>query len=318
MPKCVRCGKHGLFLKLIASGICKDCYENELAEKMKILDQLRAERESRAREFKRLERERLSYFRSQIFPITSSNDSVQSTWEHWNLQIHDSNEQLTQQVMSLYEVVPIYIDTIKLVGIFTDILSMNRIYDTSLISCTCDWFKRTSIPCLHMYHLFSILSSGDCKKRNIADIDKEIIAKLASLDNNQRTDFIFRIQHMDSNGQDVFIKPELQAGINAGLIIESHAVNYMPLLTKMTKDEIILALAKKGIQGFRPSWSKVMLISWVLENQQEFLRKHFNNYIHISAVPSIISWGKTISELKHECTVLHPHNWEELCKEAIT
>lgn len=315
MPKCVRCGKRGLFLKLSSSGICKECFEYELAERNNSLAKLQAERELQAIEIRRLEKKRFSYFRSYVFPVTSLNKNVQSAWEYWETQIHDTTEQLNQQVKSLYEVVPIYINSTEMVGIFSDCLAMGKIYETSLTSCTCDKFESTSKPCFHMYRLFSILS-GDCTNLDIVDISKDYITKFALLDNIQKMDFIFRIQLMDGNGRDVFMKPELQAEINAGLFIESYDVNYTPLLSKMTKDEIILALAKKGIQGFRPSWSKVMLISWVSENQHDFLRKHFNNFVHISADPEVISWGRSISRLKSECTISHPNNWAELCKET--
>lgn len=318
MPRCVKCGKRSLFLKLSTAGICKDCYENELAEEKKFLDHLHAERKAQAMELERQKKKRFSYFRGHIFPTTSSNDSVQNAWEHWDIQIHDSIEQLKQQVKSLYEVIPISINTHKLVGYFSDILALGKIYDTTLTSCTCDQFKRTSKPCFHMYRLFSILSNVDCTNLDVVDIGEDYIAKFASLDDSQKMDFIFRIQLMDSNGRDVFMKPELGAEISAGLFVESYDVNYAPILSKMTKDEIILALAKKGIQGFRPSWSKVMLISWVSETQHDFLRKHFNNFVHISADPEVISWGKAISRLKNECTISHPYNWEELCKEADT
>lgn len=257
----------------------------------------------------------LAFFRAKIFPTVASNKEIQQIWCCWTAQIHDTEEQLRQQVEAIYEAFPIYIDHSEFSSCFSDFCSVSRTYNTCLTNCTCDYFRKTRKPCKHMYRLFTMLEKHDEAESGVF-IGKESIRKFNLLSDNQKDDFIFRIQYIGIHGSDSFKHSELQAEIDVGLFAESDDVDYTPVLNRMTKDEIILALTQSDIQGFRQSWSKVRIVAWVIENHNDYLKSKFENYVHISASKEIIFWGQSIRELKMSSTVVHPIFWEDMCRDT--
>lgn len=269
-----------------------------------------AEKQARIREIERKRMENLSKFRQEFFSITSPNTDIQAVWKRWKLDIHDTDEQLNVQVKAKYEAIPILIDTDNYNGIFSDLIG--RLYETTLISCTCDDFKINGHPCLHIYRLFYELSNKETRNPNITDINPTLLLNFNKLNNDEKKHFIDTITYMNEKGRDRFLHEDVCKEIKLGLLIKSEVEDYAALLAHMTKDEIILALAKNGIQGFRPSWSKVRLIAWTVENQQGFLRKHFKQYAHVSASPDVLSWSRGIQQSHDMWTVTHPYSWVEI------
>ena len=308
MPKCKKCGRWGLFLKTNYRGICLDCYNME--EYLK-----KSESEACSRRFEQKRAEDLAFFREKIFPVVTQDWNIQETWSHWRSDIHNSDKQLDEQVKAIYEAIPILINTGKLSGIFISITT--EFFESTLLSCTCPYFKSEGQPCMHMYRLFNELSKVERENPQIVEINKNILICFYSLSEKHRKDFINRIRYMDCDGEDRFLNEELSEEIEAGLLEKTDVRDYTKFLQRMTKDEIILALAKKGIQGYRPSWSKVKLIDWVIENQQDFLLQHFRNCAHISANEEILAWGKGINRSRDSWVITHPHFWYEVCKEFV-
>lgn len=308
MSKCWKCGRRGLFLKTDYSGICINCKIAEEARKAELEDQQRRIAQQRAYD--------LALFRDVAFPITSPDSLIQQTWNYWDMDVHNSERQIQEQIKALYEAIPILIDTKKISGIFISITT--EFYETTLTTCTCSHFKVNSQPCMHMYRLFHDLVMPEKRNNQIVDVNADLIDKFYSLDEKCRKHFVDRIRYWDSDGCDCLLREELSKEVEVGLLKASNVVDYTKFLNQMTKDEIILALAKKGIQGFRPSWSKVKLIAWVLENNQDFLCKYFKNCAHLSVGQDVLAWGEGIKHSRDSWRVVHPHSLREVCKEFIT
>ena len=306
MAKCKKCGRWGLFLQTNFWGVCAECVKEEEQRKA-------FEKQMKIRELEEERARQLLYFRQKHFPITSSVDHVQQTWKIWKKSIHDSDKQLAKQLKAIYEPIPLLIDSINLSALFTNYCT-TEFYETTLTSCTCLDFKQGGYPCCHMYRLFLDLSSGVSSNPLITDISSELRTKFYALDEKYWKSFFDNIKYIGEKGHDRFLSEDLIAEIAAGLLQSSNVADYTTLLNQMTKDELFLALAKKGIQDFRPSWSKVKLISWVIDNHQDFLLKHFKQYAHISATPDVINWGQGIKQSFDSSTLIHPHFWHELCK----
>lgn len=307
MARCIRCGRWGLFLRTNYSGVCFDCIESEQIQKAAHERSLELERKRERLYRERMERESkekdFSYFRENIFPIISPNQDIQKEWEQWPSEIHNSSQQISQQINSIYWVRPALIDTNNLSGMFMDFMKgelrllgpIMLLSKTSLSSCTCSTFKVYKQPCEHMYRLFRDLSFPQKAIPEIIDISPDILSKFYSLDEKSQDRFISLLRSSSESGIDQFLYEDMDKIIEIGLLLKSEVQNYINFLSKMTKDEIILALAKKGIQGFRPSWSKVKLMDWVIVNQPKFLSTRFKDYAHISFPPEVLSWKKGIS-----------------------
>lgn len=309
MPKCTKCGRWGLFLNTDFLGVCDRCREDERIEK-------EAELCARKQEIERKKANQLRCFREKIFPITTSNYDVQRIWSHWKSKIHDNEKQLDRQLKAIYEAIPISIDTQNHSGLFIKKCSF-ELFETSLLSCSCSDFKIGGWPCVHMYRLFHDLSIAERSNPKIVDVDTDLISKFLALDSDCKEDFIFHIQCLPPDGADRIMREKFFKEIEIGLIQKSDVHDYTAFLNNMTKDEIILMLAKKSVHDFRPSWSKVKLVAWVTENHQDVLSKHFKNCAHISVSQNALSWGDGIRQSISLSTVVHPLFWWQAVDEAI-
>lgn len=303
-----------LFLFFIINAITthfqRKAREAEKARKEAEKARKEAEEQARIREVERKRRDNISKFRHKFFPIVSPDADIQTVWNHWKSDIHDTDKQLDVQVEALYRTIPILINTKNISGLFIDIPT--QIYETTLVSCSCDNFRKYKMPCSHMYRLFYELSNEENRNSKITDIDSVLLSKFYKLDRTGMEHFVETIKYMDDKGRDKFLNENLCKEIDIGLLIKSEVVDYATILTHITKDELILALAKRGIQGFRPSWSKVRLIAWTVENHQEFLRKQFKQYAHVSASQDVLSWGKGIQQSWDIRFESHPYFWREV------
>lgn len=286
MPKCSKCGRWGLFLHTNYSGVCSNCVEMEQMQRD-------AEKRKRLQEIENRRIKRLSNFRRNIFPIESKDERIPKAWSHWPEKVHNEDHQLNLQLEALYEPVPIIIDPENQTGAFFEMTT--GIIETTLLSCSCREFKKQALPCKHMYRLYYDLSHQEKIDPRVVDVNPRILEMFRALDADCQNDFICRIRFMRPDGRDCVCNDCISKEIAIGLLSESAVRDYTPFLSKMTKDEIILALAKKGIHGFGTSWSKVKLIAWVIENHSDFLKRHFKNVVHISPSPDALSWAAGIS-----------------------
>lgn len=113
MAKCVRCGSHGLFLKLNASGICSECVRMELERS------LRQEKEKSAELERGLQQEKDRYeaLENSITPEMRDAMQLQQLLESLNGKVAACNEAIessTQQLHSLQNQILVAEDTIEM------------------------------------------------------------------------------------------------------------------------------------------------------------------------------------------------------------
>lgn len=289
MPRCWNCGRRSLFLKLSFSGCCYDCEQAALrkaeAEKQRVLEL------QRKREIE--EQQKLSRFR-KFFPLDLNNDQTASFLTIWDVKTHNNENQVRRQRRALCETIPIEINTRLRSATFVSHYS-DKIYKTDTVNCTCPDFSDRKLPCKHMYRLFYELNHAP-QNPGIFDISYSILDKFGNLSNDAKFMFIrfctYRKLSCPTLMAHSNVTKEL---VHAGLLAASAVLDYAPLLSKLTKDEIILALAKKGISGYRPSWTKVKLIDWVTSTQVDFLKKHFKNYALFQIAPDLTGWAEGIN-----------------------
>lgn len=308
MSKCTKCGRWGLFLNTDFWGVCDRCREVERIQK-------EAELRTRKQEIERKKAKQFRYFRENIFPAVASNEDIQKIWSRWETRIHDDKKQLDKQIKAIYEAIPISIDTKNFSGLFINHIIFD-FFETSLLSCSCSDFKSGKQPCVHMYRLFHDLSTAKKSNPQIVDVDTDLLSRFLMLDDDCKEAFIFRVQHYFEEEQDEVIDKRTSKEIEVGLLEKSDVHDYTKFLNNMTKDGIILMLAKRSIQDFRPSWSKVKLVAWVMENHLDILSKHFKDCAHISASQDVLSWGEGIRQSILSSTVIHPSFWWQAVDEA--
>lgn len=289
MPRCWDCGKRGLFLKLNLNGRCSDC-------ERKALRRAEAERKRVAelqRKWEIEECQKLSRFR-KYFPLNLNNDQTASFLSIWDIKTHNSENQVKRQRRALCETIPIEINTRLCSATFVSRYS-NTMYKTDMVCCTCPDYSDRELPCKHMYRLFYELNHAP-QNPGIIDISYPILDKFGLLSDEAKSMFIRFCTYRNLSCPRLMpydnVMKEL---VQAGMISASAVLDYTPLLSKLTKDEIILALAKKGVSGYRPSWSKVKLIDWVTSTQADFLKKHFKNYALFQISPDLMGWAEGIN-----------------------
>lgn len=289
MPRCWNCGRRSLFIKLSFSGRCYDCERENLRkeeERKKRIIELKAKQE--------IERQRkLSQFRD-YYPLKVDNEQTSSFLSVWDNRIHDDECQLTRQRRALCQAIPIEINTKLCSATFISRYS-DKIYKSDLVSCTCADFSERSLPCKHMYRLFYELNHAPSNSK-IINVSYLFLDKFESLSDEAKVKFIdFCTYHKLDHPTLMQCTGTMEDLVQTGVLIVSAIIDYNPLLHKLTKDEIILALAKKGISGYRPSWTKVKLIDWVNTTQKTFLEEHFKNYALFQISPDLQEWAEGIS-----------------------
>lgn len=226
--------------------------------------------------------------RNLDFSVIPKNPNVYSVWvKHWGDTSLRSKDQYWRRQRS-YETTPIYISINDLNGKFLG--SEGEVYDTTLTSCDCMDFLRQGIPCKHIYRLFYDLERNNSLNINIGLANAEIAMKMKCLpkssillfqDISRTVDT--RVPYYSKKTKD--IKNLLEVNL---IHISDNEKDYNLLLNRMTKDEIILSLAKKTVNGYKVSWSKVKLIDWVINTQQVYLKKEFKNVFRFEINPDAL------------------------------
>lgn len=283
MSKCLKCGKRGLLLRVNLYGICQECIEREEREKREKAEKIAYEKERRRAE-------ELSAFRKCYFPIEIASSSLSSEWSFWDTKLHNDEEQLIRQKRAIYQTIPICVNSKVNSGYFVSSF-WNRVYNTDLISCDCDDFQKRNKPCKHIYRLFWELNHNHCV--NVPEIlnpDMSVLNAFFSLNDEQRVEFLNKARYASIDSYQTVRSPFIESAITTGLYSSTESVDYAVVLNKKTKDELILALAKKDIRGFKPSWSKVKLIDWLCESQQLFLKTQYPNLVVVTYTKDVLPW----------------------------
>ena len=244
----------------------------------------------------RREQMEIATFHNLVFPMESASQDIQKLWSKYPMTLHNDLGKYASQKRALYNTLPILIDAHSYSGLFlpsgayTNSFFSSEPYRATLNSCTCPSCEKYGSPCKHMYRLFYELNHPDGNP-GIIDVDPLLETGLSSLSESARRSFLLDAFWRRLTARCELVTPDIQEQIDAGLLVESSALPYEQLLSKMTKDQIILSLAKSSVQGYRPSWSKVKLITWVIETQPKFLKKQFKKYSVVSLNPVLETWS---------------------------
>lgn len=209
------------------------------------------------------------------FYLISRNPKIYDIWNYkWHIKIHKTSDQFWRRQRALEKNQALYIDIIELEGKFLG--SLGEVYDTTLKRCDCEDFKRRWLPCKHMYRLYYELEQGN----SISIADGVAYAHSISQIKNAPKDSLILFCEIAKNIRDnkVYfskINKDITYLLDNGLIAQKAEKDYISLLNSMTKDNIILALAKKSVTDYKPSWSKSKLINWIVDNEEDFLAKHY-------------------------------------------
>lgn len=275
MPRCLKCGKKGFFLLLNESGLCRNC----------------------ALESGGVDRRLADWTSKKQSPAASLDARIETAWSWYRKRYHDRPEQLLRQDRIFNSTTPVIMSTEHLDAFFLS-TDLEKIYHTTLRHCTCPDFVGRRAPCKHMYRLYNDLINRPGVVPEITDPNADITDRFFSLDDSNRVHFLATYCILDRGDKPVQMITDsaTKAEIQAGLLIGSEELDYSVLLNKMLKDEIILALAKKRVSGFAPSWTKAKLINWIIETQPKFLSKQYKNYSAISIDPFVKEWTDGIKK----------------------
>lgn len=226
------------------------------------------------------------------FPVTPKNDKVRVLWKQWSQKIHYTSDQYWRRKRALEQTIPLCIDLENLTGKFLG--SEGELYDVTLNSCDCIDFSVNHLPCKHIYRLFSDIESNKPLSLDLGVANAFLIKQDENnkqlTKNNYNGIPVSAIQFLASVSKELVTKqyikiskvtPDINILIEYGVLSTSIDRDYAALLNQMTKDEIILALAKKNVNGYKSYWTKANLINWIIENQNSFLEKHFRKSMRL-------------------------------------
>lgn len=286
----------------------KEAANRRERERKETLYRQEQERKNRIQMEQQVKQEQIIHFHSFAFPVHSSVADICSRWNYWPSSIHDKDDKIERQKRALYNTLPISINTKDFSGHFVTSALITSdeydvlIYETTLSSCTCPDFKRRGGPCKHIYRLFYELTHIPYENPGIIDIDSEILSRIFNLSPTAQQNFIHNVISYRIASHCVKITTIINEQISAGLLVTNNAIPYEALLDDMTKDQILLALTKKNVHGYYPSWPKYKLVAWILETQPSFLKKQFRNHTLISFSPELDEW---ISGVRLSCHSFH-------------
>lgn len=259
-------------------------------EKRERAVRLELEHQERVRREKLEKIARIERFHENIFPVETANPSIAAVWGRYPSGLHNMPEKIERQKKALYKTTPILISTDKMIGFFYPSFDSgcSKVYRTSLIDCSCPDYAKHTGPCKHIYRLFYELNHE--YSPGIIDVDPVLEDALLNISESDFYDLVGKIRYL-SGAVSVLTEANKQLA-DAGILLikKPSEVQYRELLDSMTKDQIILSLAKKSVTGYYPSWSKFRLITWIIETQPGYLRRQFKNYVCLSPAPLASVW----------------------------
>lgn len=102
--------------------------------------------------------------------------------------------------------------------------------------------------------------------------------KLKSLDEIVAWELLHFLENFSRNGFYYSTKKKnLKILLENSFIVKLKDIKYEDLLTVFTLTELVEHLEEAGIIGYRKSWSKSKLITWLVENQQSYLAKRYRS-----------------------------------------
>ena len=146
MAKCLKCGRRGIFLRLTAFGLCKECELLQQEAENKELELRKVEVEKKNQELaEAIARDKAEKKQKILLEAISK-----TKFSRWDIQSHALRGRKRIDKSTYMKIIS-YDDTTGLAEI------LNHPYDsivtTSLNACTCYDFNDEFLPCKHIYHM---------------------------------------------------------------------------------------------------------------------------------------------------------------------
>ena len=188
-----------------------------------------------------------------------------NSWDFWDKEIHSQKRQLRKQQRALY-LQPYKTDVDNSRAEFVS-MDTGEVYDTSLISCTCESFKKDIKPCKHMYCLSYNLGVFT-PDRSVVENAKEFEEKEAFMKEFSRLDRETQrkiaYEHFSSENWSFVSKEESTVLLSTSLLCTTDDLTVV--LPKLKKSDLIEILDKYNISyGNNPK--KQTLIDTCLGNK---------------------------------------------------
>ena len=309
MARCKKCGRTSLFLKLNKNGLCSTCEATTNA--YDLINRLEDERQERRKAIDVQRTADLRYFREHVFPLPANNAVILEMQSVWHDEIHDEDAQLNLQLKSIYVPIAFLAQRDTLNFVFTN-YTCSELFYTTPTRCTCNTFKKSKKPCEHIYRLILLQPQMEISFV-YPDLDTSLYGKFMALSPECRLDFVKKINYIGKNGKDYIISDYLYAEAEQGLVLITNDLNYKSLLSKMTKDEIILWLSGQGINSCSFNWSKARVIAWTINNAKPQLEDRFSHLVHVALPPEIQLWQEKYRLERERSTFMFPNFWYEEC-----
>ena len=188
-----------------------------------------------------------------------------NSWDFWNNKIHSQERQLRKQRRALY-LQPYKTDIDNSCAEFVS-MDTGEVYDVSLISCTCESFKRDIKPCKHMYCLSYNLGVFT-PDRSVVENAKEFEEKEAFMKEFSRLDRETQrkiaYEHFSSENWSFVSKEESTILLSTNLLCTTD--DLAVTLHKLKKADLIEILSKYNIP-YESNPKKQTLIDTCLANK---------------------------------------------------
>lgn len=207
-----------------------------------------------------------------------------NTWENWQTEIHDDEEQLKRiERAKKADQTPLGIDEEFEIGVFAG--SGKQPYEVSLTSCTCSDFVRRKLPCKHIYRLAMELGYIKCDfKSNRNHVTKHNLNDYIFAFTPKAQKILFDLCHPSGEGEIIIKKGVYDNELNE--LIEKDFCIQGEITTQLIS-EYSLPYIKDIIYSLnfdnppKKSAHTTTVLKWLDENESEFLPAVNSQYMRI-------------------------------------
>lgn len=219
--------------------------------------------------------------------------NAEEIWENtWPRETHITDYALKRiNSAKSAKLTPLKIDTIDFYGYFQ---GSSGKYETFLDSCPCGDFRRSKLPCKHIYRLameLGLMDNTDTKnninaiitpKNERTSLD-ETIDLVESLPENVQRELLAIAANIRSTTPTYLVTPNENVSelIKAGIVVDAHPGKYMINYNQKRKSEIAKLLDDEGIV-YEKKATKNELQELCTEHLAEKAAEKFGKFISVS------------------------------------
>ncbi len=167
-----------------------------------------------------------------------------------------------------------------------------------------------------MYRLFYELTVGTDYAAGVDVTNLDEATGFSELSDEDKVSYIRTIRSLCERGDRPLTTRKfsyINKSLQAGLLLQSDAVDYVSLLDARTKDEILISLRNSDITDCYQSWTKVRIIDYVIENHRQYLRKEYKDFTAVTIPPALEPWCMgvvSVIDSKFSCDNEFQKEWE--------